>query len=68
MYRKLTELTTELLTGAASIAEAESDSRVMEEYQREAERSREELQRYVCPYKLFVFLPAGRTQHAWLVV
>ncbi len=45
VHAKVTEAATELLTGAASIAVAESNNRVMEEYQGEAERIKEELQR-----------------------
>ena len=42
---KLSQIHSEVLEGAASIAEAVSSNRVLEEYQHEVEKTREELQR-----------------------
>ena len=42
---KMAGVVTDLLTGTATMAEVETDSKVLEEYQREAQRSKEQLQR-----------------------
>ena len=42
---RVAQFSTEFLAGAAAVAEAEAEGKVMEEYREEARRSREQLQR-----------------------
>ena len=42
---RVSQFSTEFLAGAAAIAEAEAEGKVLEEYREEARRSREQLQR-----------------------